>query len=62
MSGARQVDYRDEDTALTGVFVEPETRIAEPAGILLVHGGAGLDAHAEEQAERFAALGYPVFA
>ena len=29
--------------------------------ILLIHGGAGLDQHAREQAARFAALGYLVF-
>jgi len=31
-------------------------------GILLVHGGAGLDEHAREQARRYAALGYVVHA
>jgi dienelactone hydrolase len=31
-------------------------------GILLVHGGAGLDEHAREQARRYAALGYIVHA
>ena len=31
-------------------------------GILLIHGGAGLDAHAREQACRYAALGYAVLA
>src|SRR5260370_33870193 len=36
----------------------PDTR----PGILLVHGGAGLDEHAREQAQRYAALGYVVHA
>jgi dienelactone hydrolase len=31
-------------------------------GILLVHGGAGLDEHARDQARRYAALGYVVLA
>jgi dienelactone hydrolase len=36
---------------------------AEPLGsLLLVHGGAGLDQHARDQATRFAALGYAVLA
>jgi dienelactone hydrolase len=31
-------------------------------GILLIHGGAGLDEHARDQARRYAALGYVVLA
>src|SRR2546430_9496024 len=32
------------------------------AGILLIHGGAGLDEHTRDQARRYAALGYVVLA
>src|SRR5690242_3749691 len=43
------ISYRDGDTVLRGVFVEPPGAAAT-AGVLLVHGGAGLDDHAREQA------------
>jgi dienelactone hydrolase len=42
------------------MLYNPDLR-ANP-GVLLVHGGAGLDAHAREQAARIAELGYAVFA
>jgi dienelactone hydrolase len=54
--------YRDEDTALTGVLCRDEALPGLRPGILLVHGGAGLDQHALGQARRYAALGYVVFA
>jgi dienelactone hydrolase len=54
--------YRDEDTALTGVLCRDEALPGSRPGILLVHGGAGLDQHARGQARRYAALGYVVFA
>ena len=58
----RELEYRDGDTVLTGVLAF-DTGAGEPRpGILLVHGGAGLDAHARGQAERYAALGYTVLA
>src|SRR5215469_11526830 len=31
-------------------------------GLLLIHGGSGLDDHARGQAERYSRLGYPVLA
>ena len=37
-------------------------RVAPAPGILLVHGGAGLDEHAHEQARRWASTGYTVLA
>ena len=55
------MSYRDGDTVLRGAFVEPPGAAAT-AGVLLVHGGAGLDDHAREQAVRVAAFGYVVFA
>jgi dienelactone hydrolase len=59
---ARPLSYRDLDTSLTGVLCRDETLPGKRPGILLVHGGAGLDEHAREQARRYAALGYVVLA
>jgi dienelactone hydrolase len=54
--------YRDQDTPLTGVLCRDESVPGARPGILLIHGGAGLDEHAREQARRYAALGYVVLA
>jgi dienelactone hydrolase len=54
--------YRDVDTPLTGVLCRDEAVTGTRSGVLLVHGGAGLDDHAREQARRYAALGYVVLA
>jgi dienelactone hydrolase len=59
---ARPVNYSDDGTPLTGVLYRDEAQGGERAGILLVHGGAGLDTHARVQAGRWAALGYVVLA
>ncbi len=56
----RPLPYRDLDTALTGALYAPGT--GPRPGILLVHGGAGLDDHARDQARRYAELGYTVLA
>jgi dienelactone hydrolase len=58
----RDLSYRDLHVALTGVFCCDDAQEGPRPGILLVHGGAGLDAHAREQACRYAALGYAVLA
>jgi dienelactone hydrolase len=58
----RTVSYRDLDTPLTGVLHCDEAQSGPRPGILLIHGGAGLDGHARGQARRYAELGYPVFA
>jgi dienelactone hydrolase len=58
----RDLSYRDLDTPLTGLFCWNGTRERQRPGILLIHGGAGLDAHAREQACGYAALGYAVLA
>jgi dienelactone hydrolase len=58
----QNVAYQDEGTALTGVLCLDETLSGPRPGVLLVHGGAGLDDHARGQARRYAALGYVVFA
>ncbi|MQY21717.1 dienelactone hydrolase family protein [Nocardia macrotermitis] len=53
--------YRDGKTDLTGVLYRDFASGPSPA-ILLIHGGAGLDEHARDQAQRWARLGYTVFA
>jgi dienelactone hydrolase len=57
----RTVTYAHQDTPLTGDLVWDTDGGPRP-GILLIHGGAGLDDHARGQASRYAALGYAVFA
>jgi dienelactone hydrolase len=54
--------YDDHDTPLTGVLCRDESASAARPGILLIHGGAGLDEHARGQARRYAALGHVVLA
>ena len=58
----RTLSYSDLDTSLTGVFHWDETQPGPKPGILLIHGGAGLDEHARDQAGRYAELGYAVLA
>jgi dienelactone hydrolase len=59
---SRILSYRDLDTRLTGVFHWNEMQRRPQPGILLIHGGAGLDEHARDQARRYAELGYNVLA
>jgi dienelactone hydrolase len=54
--------YPDQGTPLTGALCRDESASAARPGILVIHGGAGLDEHAREQARRYAALGYVVLA
>ena len=57
----RTVVYADHDASLTGELYWDIDSLPRP-GILLIHGGGGLDDHARGQASRYAALGYVVFA
>ena len=57
----RTVAYADQDIPLTGELYWDTDGVPRP-GILLIHGGGGLDDHARGQASRYAALGYVVFA
>jgi dienelactone hydrolase len=58
-----ELRYSDGDVPLTGFLVRPDRVSGQPApGLLLVHGGAGLDDHERSQAQRYAALGYVVLA
>jgi dienelactone hydrolase len=59
---ARDLAYDDFGLPLTGLLCWDEAHDGPRPGILLIHGGAGLDAHAREQARRYAALGYTVLA
>jgi dienelactone hydrolase len=54
--------YRDQGTPLTGVLYRDDSLPGARPGILLIHGGAGLDEHARDQARRYAGLGYVVLA
>lgn len=56
------IAYRDGDTELTGQFAWDVERSDKRPGILVVHGGAGHDAHAKGRAGRLAELGYVAFA
>ena len=57
----RWLSYPDEEVQLRGFLAQDPDRAAR-GGLLLVHGGAGLDEHARGQAERYAALGFTVLA
>jgi dienelactone hydrolase len=61
-TATRVVTYHDQETALTGVLAWNEAARTPLPGLLLVHGGAGLDDHAKGQARRYAEHGYLVLA
>jgi dienelactone hydrolase len=58
----RDLRYSDQGTSLTGFLCWDPALEGPRPGILLIHGGAGLDDHARQQARRYAALGYTVLA
>jgi dienelactone hydrolase len=58
----RSVAYHHQETALTGVLAWDDAAGHARPGLLLVHGGAGLDDHARSQAQRYAGHGYAVLA
>lgn len=62
MLDTRSVHYQDSQTPLTGFLAVDEERRDRRPGILVVHGGAGLDDHAKGRARRLAELGFVVFA
>ncbi|MEA2682279.1 MAG: hypothetical protein QOK05_607 [Chloroflexota bacterium] len=62
MTLLRPFQYHDEATELDGVLAWTESAEGPRPGLLLVHGGAGLDDHARGQAARYAELGYTVLA
>jgi dienelactone hydrolase len=62
VTATRTVTYHDEETALAGLLAWDDAARHPLPGLLLVHGGAGLDDHAKGQARRYAAHGYAVLA
>src|SRR5207244_10776414 len=58
----KAIGYRDGDTELTGFLAWDDAGKHRRPGILVVHGGAGLDNHAKGRARRLADLGFVVFA
>lgn len=55
------IDYRDGITELSGLLVRDAKERRSP-GVVVVHGGAGLDDHARRRARQLAELGLLVFA
>jgi len=58
----KQVAYKDADANLNGTLFWDESQSTKRPGVLVVHGGAGLDDHAKNRARRFAELGYVALA
>src|ERR1700730_12451631 len=56
------IAYRDGDARLNGFLAVDADRAGKRPGVLVVHGGAGLDDHARGRARRFAESGFVVFA
>ena len=59
---ARDLAYDDVGLPLAGMLCWDKAQDAPRPGVLLIHGGAGLDEHAREQARRYAGIGYTVLA
>src|SRR5271167_100437 len=57
-----KIEYRDGDTELTGLLLSDDALDHKRPGVLVVHGGAGLDDHAKGRATKLAELGFVVFA
>ena len=58
----KPLTYKDADTTLNGIFFWDDSQTTKRPGVLVVHGGGGLDDHAKNRARRFAELGYIAFA
>ena len=56
------IAYRDGDARLNGLLVVDADRAGTRPGVLVVHGGAGIDDHTRGRARRFAESGFAVFA
>jgi len=56
------IQYHDGDTELTGLLAWDDSRDHQRPGVLVVHGGAGLDDHARGRARRLAEFGFVVLA
>jgi dienelactone hydrolase len=62
MASTQDVRYFDGDEALNGMFAWESPSPHRRPGVLVIHGGAGLDDHARGRAQRFADAGYLAFA
>jgi dienelactone hydrolase len=58
----RAVVYHDDEVDLTGFLVWDDSRTDKRPGAMVIHGGAGLDDHANGRARRLAEWGYVAFA
>lgn len=56
------IDYHHLDTELSGLLAWDDGSNHKCPGILVIHGGAGLDDHAKGRAIKLAKLGFVVFA
>src|SRR4029077_4250434 len=57
-----QIVYSDGDARLNGFLAIDADRAGKRPGIVVIHGGAGVDDHARGRARRFAEAGFVVFA
>jgi dienelactone hydrolase len=58
----RELTYTDGETTFHGLLCPAGADDSPRPGLLLIHGGGGLDAHPRAQARRYRALGYTVLA
>jgi len=58
----QEIEYHDGDAELAGLLSWDDARDQRRPGILVVHGGAGLDDHAKGRARRLAEFGFAAFA
>jgi dienelactone hydrolase len=57
-----RIEFASAGQTFTGFLCEPDTELAERrAGVMVLHGGAGLGAHERDRARRLAELGYVAF-
>jgi dienelactone hydrolase len=59
---SKVIEYQDGGTHLAGVMFADSAQAEPRPGILVVHGGAGLDDHAKKRAKALADLGFVAFA
>src|SRR6476646_7082011 len=57
-----QILYRDGEARLNGFLAIDADRAGKRPGVLVVHGGSGVDDHARGRARRFAESGFVAFA
>ena len=62
MIASQEIAYSDGDAELCGLLFSDPTIDDRRPGILVVHGGAGLDDHAKGRARTMANLGFVAFA